>query len=110
MRSTRIQNSRHDRVSTRAEQSTQGILAQPVLHVADKAANRRRFKANEARLSRRMEDERAKQAGARPRPQPHDGARRQVYWFSARSARPTAKLPADGAAPHDRHEREAYRA
>ncbi len=88
-------DSRHDRLRRRA--IAERILAEPVLHVADEGREPRAVQGERARLSRRMEDDRGAEAGgARPRPQPHDGARRQ-HLFPVEDRRDRRQeLPADG--------------
>ena len=65
-------------IDLRRRAIAQRLLAQPVLHVADEGGEPRALQGRRARLSRRLEDDRGAEAGgAGPRPQPHDGARRQ---------------------------------
>ena len=70
-----------------------------------KAENRARFKAERARLSRRVADERGAEAGgAGARPQPLHRARRQHLLPRQDRRHRRQELPADGR-QHDRHER-----
>ena len=75
-----------------AEQSRKGYWLNQFCMSLMKAENRARFKANErAYLDEWKMTEEQKQAVHRPRPQPHDGARRQHLFPRPRSARPTAR-------------------
>ena len=100
---TLSRHSRHDRLRRRTV--AQGLLAQPVLHVADEGREPRPLQGQRARLSRRMEDERGAEAsGPCARPQPLHRTRRQ-HLFPRQDRRDRRQeLPADGGL-HDRHDR-----